>query len=99
MPAGRAPRSEVRIAPELRRQVAFRYLNLMDDTYPIDRDVDVIFLRNVLIYFDKPTQEVVITRLVRHLRPGGYLLLGHSESMIGTRFPLAQVAPAIFQKT
>lgn len=91
-------RAEVRIVPELRRLVHFARLNLMDDSYPFDRDVDVIFLRNVLIYFDKADQEKVILRLVGHLRPGGYLILGHSESMIGTAVTMRQVAPAVFQK-
>ncbi len=91
-------RPEVRIVPELRRQVRFDRLNLMDETYPYDRDVDIIFLRNVLIYFDKQDQAKVIRRLVGHLRPGGYLLLGHSESMIGTSITMRQIAPAVFQK-
>lgn len=91
-------RPEVRIVPELRRLVQFARLNLMDTSYPFDRDVDIIFLRNVLIYFDKADQEKVILRLVSHLRPGGYLILGHSESMIGTAVTMRQVAPAVFQK-
>jgi chemotaxis protein methyltransferase CheR len=90
-------RNEVRIVPELRRVCRFVRLNLIDERYPFDRDVDVIFLRNVLIYFDKPTQEAVVARLVEHLRPGGYLLLGHSESMIGSALKLRQVAAAVFQ--
>jgi chemotaxis protein methyltransferase CheR len=90
-------RAEVRIVPELRRVCRFVRLNLMDERYPFDRDVDVIFLRNVLIYFDKPTQEAVVARLISHLRGGGYLLLGHSESMIGSSSKLRQVAPAVFQ--
>lgn len=91
-------RAEVRIAPELRKRVQFAHLNLMDKSYPFDRDVDLIFLRNVLIYFEKSDQEAVINRLVGHLRPRGYLLLGHSESMIGTSITMRQVAPAVFQK-
>lgn len=91
-------RADMRIVPELRRRTQFARLNLMDTTFPFDRDVDVIFLRNVLIYFEKADQEAVITRLVGHLRPGGYLLLGHSESMIGTSISLRQTAPAVFQK-
>lgn len=89
---------EVRIVPELRRVCHFQHLNLMDGHYPIDRDVDVIFLRNVLIYFERETQEAVVSRLFGHLRPGGYLILGHSESMIGTNLNLTQLAPAIFRK-
>lgn len=90
---------EVRIAPELRRHVRFAHLNLMEPTYPIDRDVDVIFLRNVLIYFERDTQEQVVMRLASHLRPGGYLILGHSESMIGTSLGFAQLVPGVFYKT
>jgi chemotaxis protein methyltransferase CheR len=91
-------RPEVRMSPELRRVVRFAHLNLMDEKYPYDRDVDVIFLRNVLIYFEKIDQERVIGRLIEHLRPRGYLILGHSESMIGTSITMRQIAPAVFQK-
>jgi len=97
----RNPREQlVRVAPELRRMVHFERLNLMDDSYPFDRDVDVIFCRNVLIYFDRPTQQAVIDRLLSHLRPGGYLMLGHSESMAGSGVPgLTSIAPTIYQAT
>ncbi len=91
-------RPEVRMSPELRSFVRFAHLNLMDKRYPVDRDVDVIFLRNVLIYFEKRDQEAVIGRLIEHLHPGGYLVLGHSESMVGTSITMRQVAPAVFQK-
>ncbi|MGN6489924.1 MAG: CheR family methyltransferase [Devosia sp.] len=91
-------RDLVRIVPELRRHVRFERLNLMDTSYPVDRDVDVIFLRNVLIYFEKETQEQVVRRLLSHLRPGGFLILGHSESMIGTTMQLPQFVPGVFQK-
>lgn len=97
-PRNPAVRNEVRIVPDLRKRVRFAHLNLMDDSYPFDRDVDVIFLRNVLIYFEKPDQEAVVRRLVSHLRPGGYLFLGHSESMIGNTAAVRQVAPAVFQR-
>jgi chemotaxis protein methyltransferase CheR len=90
-------RNEVRIVPELRRLTRFVRLNLMDESYPFDRDVDIIFLRNVLIYFDKETQAKVIRRLIGHLKPHGFLFLGHSESMIGTDLRLLQIAPAVFQ--
>lgn len=92
-----ARRGEMRIVPELRRLVRFRRLNLMDESYAVDRDVDVIFLRNVLIYFEKATQEAVVRRLAGHLRPGGFLILGHSESMIGTNLRFRQWAPGMFQ--
>lgn len=91
-------RDEVRIVPELRRRVRFMRLNLMDERYPLKRDMDVIFLRNVLIYFDKVTQHAVASRMIDHLRPGGFLILGHSESVIGSSLKLRQWAPAIFQR-
>jgi len=94
-----ASRQEMRIVPEIRRLARFEYLNLMDGSYPFDRDVDVIFCRNILIYFEREKQDAVINRLSRHLRPGGYLLLGHSESLAGnSQTFLRQVAPTIFRK-
>ncbi len=96
---GAAYSSVVRMVPELRRRVHFERLNLMDETYPFDRDVDVIFLRNVLIYFEKATQEAVVQRLVGHLRPGGFIILGHSESMIGSNLRFDQWSPGVFRKS
>lgn len=91
-------RKLVRIAPELRRTVSFLHLNLMDQHYPPDKDFDAIFCRNLLIYFDKPTQEAVVSRLCRHLRPGGYLFLGHAESLAGKEHPLEWLGDAIFRR-
>ncbi|HWK47098.1 MAG TPA: protein-glutamate O-methyltransferase [Stellaceae bacterium] len=93
-----ASRGLVRIVPELRRLVQFGRLNLMDASYPIDRDMDVVFCRNMLIYFDKPTQQAVLTRLCDHLRPGGYLFLGHSESLAGFGLPLKPVGTTAFRR-
>lgn len=87
-----------RIAPALRRRVRFQQLNLMDKTYPVDRDLDVIFLRNVLIYFDAADQAQVIARLAGHLAPQGHLIVGHSESMVVRHPMLTQVAPAVYRK-
>jgi len=99
MRARQPGRPEVRIVPELRRNVTFKHLNLMDPTYPVDRDMDVIFCRNILIYFNKPIQDQVVSRLISHLRPGGYLVLGHSESMAGGNQPdITQVVPTVFRR-
>jgi chemotaxis protein methyltransferase CheR len=87
----------VRLVPEIRRLVSFGRLNLMDETYPLDRDMDIIFCRNMLIYFDKPTQQAVLTRLCTHLRPGGFLFLGHSESLTGFGLPLNPVGSTVFR--
>jgi len=91
-------RDEVRVVPKLRRSTNFMRMNLMDPSYPVDRDVDIIFCRNVLIYFDKPTQRKVVEQLCTHLRPGGFFIVGHSESMIHNESTvLQQVLPTIFQ--
>lgn len=91
-------RPEVRIIPQLRSKLSFARLNLMDEAYPIESDLDIIFCRNLLIYFDKPTQAKVLTRLCGHIRPGGYLFLGHSESIVGIDLPVKQIANTVFQK-
>lgn len=88
----------VRVKPEYRQKIRFGRLNLMDGRYPFNAgEFDMIFCRNVLIYFDKPTQEKVIKSLCRHLRPGGYLFLGHSESIVGMNLTLHQVRPTIYR--
>jgi chemotaxis protein methyltransferase CheR len=75
-------------------------MNLMDANYPVDRDVDVVFCRNVLIYFNRATQQAVLERLCSHLRPGGYLFLGHSESAAGSAVGamMRTVAPTIMRR-
>ncbi len=92
-------RRDVRISPQLRSKVAFARLNLMDSSYPVGEPMDLIFCRNVLIYFDKPTQAAVLQRLCERLRPGGYLFLGHSESITGLDLPLVATANTLFRRT
>ncbi len=89
--------NQVRIVRALRHRVSFSYFNLMDDAYPVTPPADIIFCRNVLIYFDKETQKAVVGRLCRHLREHGYLFLGHSESIAGFDLPLSPVAPTVFR--
>ena len=91
-------RREVRIVPRLRSAIGFARLNLMDDRYPIGDAMHLIFCRNVLIYFDKVTQKKVVSQLYDCLAPGGYLLLGHSESITGLGLPLQQVANTVFRR-
>lgn len=88
----------IRIVPALRAKTSFQRLNFMDNAYSINDNFDIIFCRNVLIYFDRPTQEKVINRLSRHLKQGGYFFLGHSESVTGLDVPLKQIKPTIFRK-
>ena len=91
-------RRDVRIVPRLRSAIGFGRLNLMDDRYPVGDAMHLIFCRNVLIYFDKPTQKKVVSQLYDCLAPGGYLFLGHSESITGLGLPLEQVANTVFRR-
>ena len=88
----------VRIAPMLRSRIGFARLNFMDSFYPVGEAMDVIFCRNVLIYFDKPTQSQVLARLCDCLRPGGFLIIGHSETVAGFNLPLRTVSNTVFRK-
>lgn len=88
----------VRVIPDLRQRVNFDRLNFMDSTYNVPDIYDVIFCRNVLIYFDRETQEKVINKLCQKLRPGGFFFLGHSESITSLDVPLTQIKPTIFRR-
>lgn len=88
----------IKVRPELQSNVSLKYLNLMDSTYDIKEMYSVIFCRNVMIYFDRATQEAVINKLCRNLEPGGYFFIGHSESLSGMDVPLEHVKPTIFRK-
>lgn len=88
----------VRIVPALRKKITYQHLNFMNHLYYVDDEFDVIFCRNVIIYFDRPTQEMVISKLATHLKPGGYFFLGHSESITNMDLPLKHIKPTIFKK-
>ena len=90
--------ARVRIAPELRRLVDFRRLNFMDSDYGLSEKVDAIFCRNVLIYFDRATQESILRKLLHNLTPAGYLFVGHSETLHDMDLPVVPVAPALYRK-
>jgi chemotaxis protein methyltransferase CheR len=72
-----------RVRDELQRLVSFRHLNLLDESWPMRGKFDFIFCRNVMIYFDKPTQHAILKRLAGYLQPDGLLFVGHSESFHG----------------
>ena len=86
-----------RVALPLRTQVDFRAFNLLDIT-SLGRQFDFIFCRNVMIYFDKTIQQRVVTMLERHLKPGGYLFIAHSESLNGIAHHLEPLLPAVFRR-
>jgi chemotaxis protein methyltransferase CheR len=91
--------NELRVVPELRELVEFRRLNFMDSDYRIAEKADAIFCRNVIIYFDRPTQEQILKKLAQQLAPGGYLFLGHSETLHGLDVALTPMGPAAYRKT
>ena len=89
---------QFRVKDEVRQRVHFHHLNLLEPGYPFSQPFDVVFCRNVMIYFDRPTQEALVANLTQTLRPGGYLMVGHSESLNGIRHALKLVQPAIYRK-
>lgn len=88
----------VRMTKEIRNMVRFSHLNFMDDEYGITQSMDIIFCRNCLIYFDRPTAERIVNKLCRHLIPDGFLFVGHSETLNKLNVPVIQVSPTIYQK-
>jgi len=94
---GDAP-ARVRVAPEIRSRVFFRQLNLMQQPYPIGNRIHLIFCRNVLIYFDREHQQHVVSGLSHCLEPGGFLVLGHAESILNPGNQLRQFAPTVYRK-
>ncbi len=87
-----------RVVPELRQLVRFRRLNFMDGDFGMREPMDVIFCRNVIIYFDRPTQERLLQRFCGHLIDDGYLFMGHSETVNGMDLPVVPVAPTVYRK-
>jgi len=89
-----------KIVPELQEKIAFRRLNFLDDSFEVGKHpFDVIFCRNVIIYFDRQTQVGLFTKFFRHLVPGGCICIGHSETMPGLEDKFVRVAPAVYKST
>lgn len=91
------PERTYRVKQPLRQMVHFARLNLME-AWPMQGPFDVIFCRNVMIYFDKPTQEQLVRRYFDVLAPQGYLFIGHSESLTGVQHDFDYVQPTVYQK-
>lgn len=88
----------IRVSSKLRDRISFGRLNFMDANYNLQDTFDTIFFRNVMIYFDRKTQEQVVNKLALNLRSGGYLFVGHSESLVGLDIPFQQIGSAIYKK-
>jgi chemotaxis protein methyltransferase CheR len=92
-------KKEVRIVAALRSKITFERHNLMEVEKFKHQDFDVIFCRNTLIYFERNTQLTVISNLVNKLKPGGYLVIGHSESILNEGLlPLERIKPTVYRK-
>ncbi len=89
---------QIRVRQELRERVNFSHLNLLEGEPEFRDPFQIIFCRNVMIYFDRPTQEELVARLTRRLVPGGYLLVGHSESLTNIKHTLRSIRPATYQR-
>lgn len=89
---------QVRVVKPLRDKVKFRRINFMDTVYNADSDFDIIFCRNALIYFEHDVQECIINKLCQHLKPGGYFILGHSETITCMNVPLDNISATISRK-
>ena len=95
----RDPESDLlRVVPEVRALVEFRRVNFMDADFGLAESPEIVFCRNVIIYFDRPTQVRLLEKLTRQLAPGGYFFAGHSESLQGMDLALVPVAPAVYRK-
>lgn len=88
----------VRIKPEIRKLVKFFRQNLKNSYYDVSKNFDVIFCRNVLIYFDREMQEYVVNKLSEYLKTGGYLITGHAETLSGMNIGIKRINSTIYQK-
>ena len=82
----------------IRSKIKFSRQNLINDHYTIPNNLDVVFCRNVLIYFEKDVKIQIINKLLTHLKPGGYLFLGHTETVFGMNLPVESVVPSVYRK-
>ncbi|MFP5247792.1 MAG: CheR family methyltransferase [Thermoanaerobaculia bacterium] len=95
----RAEEGKMRAQPNIRSMIEFRRINLNDERYAVEGPFDLIFCRNVLIYFNRDTKAAVIDRLARHLSPAGLLFLGHSETLHSAAHALRHVGPTTYARS
>jgi chemotaxis protein methyltransferase CheR len=89
---------QFRVKPEIKKEVIFRSFNLMEP-FPFRKPFHLIFCRNVMIYFDKPTRDALIERYYDALEPGGYLFIGLSETVDKTNTRFEFVRPSIYRRS
>jgi chemotaxis protein methyltransferase CheR len=88
----------IRVVPEIRSRITFGRLNFLDENYGFNVPFDVVFCRNVIIYFDREDQQKILNKVCGHLASGGYLFTGHSETLHGMNLPLKPVSPSVYRK-
>ncbi len=97
--SGKGPQQgRFRIAPELRNRVRFGHFNLIDRRWDIPAEMDIIFCRNVMIYFDKKTRSQIVARFGEKLRSGGHFFIGHSETLSDVSNDFVQVRPTVYAR-
>ena len=94
----RQPDGNLVVTDEIKREIHYRRHNLMNTTFPFKRQFDAIFCRNVMIYFDRETRNTLVEKYHKHTMPGGYLFIGHSETLGRDDTPYQYVMPAVYRK-
>jgi len=94
----RSEEGRMRAHPSIQSMIEFRRINLNDDDYGVRGTFDLLFCRNVLIYFNSESKERVIRRLVRHLSAAGHLFLGHSESLAASSYGMEHAGPTVYRR-
>ena len=87
-----------RVKPAVRRAVTVEAANLFQNSYPVPADLDIVVCRNVMIYFDAPSRAHLVNRLFEQLAPGGYFVIGHTESLLALRHRFRQIRPSVFMR-
>jgi chemotaxis protein methyltransferase CheR len=88
----------VSVKKEIKDDVVYRKFNLMDEKFPFKKKFQVIFLRNVMIYFDEKTKKILLSKIYDSLIPGGYLFIGHSESINRESSKFKYIKPSVYRK-
>jgi len=90
---------EYGVTDDIKREITFRRFNLMNKRFPFKKPFHVIFCRNVMIYFDQPTRDALTRRFYENMVPGGYLFIGHSETLGREQSLYEYVKPAVYRRT
>ena len=90
--------NEMAVIDKVKREATFRRFNLMNTSFPFKKPFQMIFCRNVMIYFDQPTREALVNRYHQFTEPGGYLFIGHSETLGRSQTLYRYLKPALYQK-